>query len=270
MKPHDPGTPAGTQLRLKRKSLGLKMRDVESLSADIAEKRGNSDFVLSRSWLADLENETGHLPSLPKLYSLSSIYKMRWTDMAKIFGVPIQDLGKDQASYGAPRTHLLPEPEDDDEQLTLPLRLRNDPEVQQTNLLYKLAAIWGGVPISLLRQLNPDNCLYGFIGLSDYTLSPLLRPGTFVEIDVNQRKIMPAPPHSEGPFDRPIYFLELREEFACGWCEMKGDRLFLLAHPNSGRETRQFLHPQEAEIVGRVTGIAMGIDKDAERRRLGR
>src|SRR5258708_6374258 len=92
-------------------------------------------------------------------------------------------------------------------------------------------------------------------GEPDRTLSPLLRPGTFVEIDVTQRKVQPAPPESEGSFDRPIYFVELREGFACGWCEIRGDRLFLLAHPNSGVPTRQFAYPQEAEIVGRVTGI---------------
>src|ERR1700738_1453674 len=56
-------------------------------------------------------------------------------------------------------------------------------------------------------------------------------------------------------------FAELRGGFACGWCEIRGDRLFLLAHPNSGVPTRQFAYPQEAEIVGRVTGIAMKIDK---------
>jgi len=183
---------------------------------------------------------------------------------------PIQDLGKDQASFGAPRTHLLAEPDDEDEQVTLPLRFRSDPEVQNTNLLYSLAAVWGGVPFSLVRHLNPEHSLYGFIGLSDYTLSPLLRPGTFVQIDVSQRKLEPAPPQSEGPFDRPIYFVELRGGFACGWCEMKADQLLLLAHPNSGRATRQFAYPQEADIVGRVTGVAMAIDKTEARRRLQR
>jgi transcriptional regulator with XRE-family HTH domain len=244
------------------------MREVEALSEVIGEKRGSANFILSRSWLADLENEKGHHPALSKLYSLSSIYKIRWTDMAKIFGVPIQDLGKDQALIGAPRTHLLPEPDDENEEVTLPLRFRNDPEVQKTNLLYTLAAVWGGVPISLLRRLNPEKVLYGFIGLSDYTLSPLLRPGTFVEIDGSKRKIEPAPPNSEGPYARPIYFVEMRGEFACTWVEIKGDRLFLLAHPNSGRETRQFEYPREAEIIGRVSHIAMSIDTDDERGKL--
>jgi transcriptional regulator with XRE-family HTH domain len=266
MKATDPALSPGAQLRRIRRGLGLTMRDVENFSTKIADDQKNSEYVLSKSWLEVLENKNGHRPGLAKLYSLSAIYKRNFKQLAEIFGIPIQELGKDQAAFGAPRTHLLPGPDDDDEQISLPLRFRSDPEVQRTNLLHSLAAIWGGVPFSLARYLNPKQCLYGFIGLADNTLSPLLRPGTFVQIDVTQRKIEPAPPQSEGPFDRPIYFVELRTGFACSWCEIKGDQLFLLAHPNSGRETQQFTYPQEADIVGRVTGIAMKIDKTERRR----
>jgi len=259
--PANPARSVGTQLRRIRERLGLTIRDVEEISEAIADEQQSANYVLSKSWVAALESGKGHMPTLPRLYSLGAIYKLSWKDLSGIFEVPFQDLGKDQASFGVPRTNLIPEAKDEDEQVTLPLRFRNDPEVQKTNLLHTLAAIWGGVPFSLARFLNPEHKLYGFIGLADRTLSPLLRPGTFVEIDVTQRKVQPAPPESEGSFDRPIYFVELRGGFACGWCEIRGDRLFLLAHPNSGVPTRQFAHPQEAEIVGRVTGIAMKIDK---------
>jgi transcriptional regulator with XRE-family HTH domain len=270
MKEQEINLTAGVRLRKIRTRLGLTVRDVEQFSEAIADARKSSEYVLSRSWLADIENEVGHVPSLPKVYSLSVIYKCGWTELAKIFGVPIEDLGRDQASFGVPRTHLLPKPDDEDERVTLPLRFRNDPEVQNTNLLYTLAAVWGGVPFSLVRHLNPENTLYGFIGLTDFTLWPLLRPGTFVEIDTSQTKVEPTPPQSEGPFDRPIYFLELRRGFACGWCEIKADQLFLLAHPNSGRETRQFQYPAEVDVVGRVIAVAMVIDKTDSRRRLRR
>src|SRR5882757_7561388 len=52
-------------------------------------------------------------------------------------------------------------------------------------------------------------------------------------------------------------FPELRDGYACGWCELKKDILTVLPHPNSGAESRHFHYPQEAEIVGRVTGVAM-------------
>jgi transcriptional regulator with XRE-family HTH domain len=267
MKPRLPAASAGAQLRRIRKRLGLTIRDVEEISEAIAEEQKSTNYVLSKSWVAVLESGRGHMPTLPKLYSLGAIYKLSLKELAEMLDVPIQDLGKAQATHGVPKTNLIPEFTDTDEAVTLPLRFRSDPEVQNTNLLHTLAAIWGGVPFSLARFLRPERKLYGFIGLSDHTLSPLLRPGTFVEIDVNQRKVQPAPPQSEGSFDRPIYFVELRGGFACGWCEIKGDRLFLLAHPNSGVATRQFAYPQEADIVGRVTGIAMKIDKPDELRR---
>ncbi|MBV8515063.1 MAG: hypothetical protein JO260_07160, partial [Acidobacteria bacterium] len=174
------------------------MRDVEKISEDIADEHKSASYVLSKSWVAALESGKGHMPSLARLYSLGAIYKRSVRDLAQIFDVPLQDLGKDQASYGVPKTSLVAEGNDDGEVVTLPLRFRNDPEVQNTNLLHTLAAVWGSIPFSLARLLRPEQKLYGFIGLSDRTLSPLLRPGTFVEIDVTQCRVQPAPPQSEG------------------------------------------------------------------------
>jgi hypothetical protein len=79
------------------------------------------------------------------------------------------------------------------------------------------------------------------------------------------RRIQPSRWRTE--FDRPIYFLELREGYACGWCEVQGNELALLPHPLSPCNTRRFAFPGDAEIVGRVTGIAMrlaGTQDDAE------
>jgi hypothetical protein len=65
-------------------------------------------------------------------------------------------------------------------------------------------------------------------------------------------------------------FAELRGGYACGWCELKKDILTVLPHPNSGAESRHFHYPQEAEIVGRVTGVAMRIASGAPRERRAR
>ncbi len=67
--------------------------------------------------------------------------------------------------------------------------------------------------------------------MHDYTLYPLLRPGSFVQIDPRMRRIQPSRWRTE--FDRPIYFLELRNGYACGWCEVQGNELALLPHPLS-------------------------------------
>jgi YD repeat-containing protein len=52
-------------------------------------------------------------------------------------------------------------------------------------------------------------------------------------------------------------FVELRNGYACSWCEKKENLLLLMPHPLSPVRTRQLIHPREGEIVGRVTGVAM-------------
>jgi len=145
----------------------------------------------------------------------------------------------------------------DSETLTVPLRFRGEGALDNTNLLSKLVAIWGDIPVGLVERLNPQRALYGYVGLKDFTLYPLLRPGTFVQIDVNQRKIHAGPANTIE--ERPIYFVELRDGFACGWCEVRTGRLLVVPHPLSPVKTREFAHPHEAEIVGRITAVAMRI-----------
>jgi hypothetical protein len=83
----------------------------------------------------------------------------------------------------------------------------------------------------------------------------MIRPGTFVQIDVNQRKIFSTPAHTIE--ERPVYFVELRDGYACSWCEKRQNLLLLVPHPLSPMKTRQLIYPLEGEIVGRVTGVAM-------------
>jgi hypothetical protein len=50
---------------------------------------------------------------------------------------------------------------------------------------------------------------------------------------------------------------ELRDEYICSWCEIRDNHLLAVPYPNSRCEIRQFSYPREAEIIGRVTGVAM-------------
>ncbi len=99
-------------------------------------------------------------------------------------------------------------------------------DLDNTNLLNRMVEIWGEVPIGFLQNLDLRHSLYGYIGLQDFTLHPMLRPGTFVQIDQRVRKIQPLRWRSE--YDRPIYFIELRDGYACSWCEMQDDHILLL------------------------------------------
>jgi hypothetical protein len=52
-------------------------------------------------------------------------------------------------------------------------------------------------------------------------------------------------------------FSELRKEYICSWCEIREGHLLAVPYPNSRCEIRRFPYPQEADIIGRVTGVAM-------------
>jgi transcriptional regulator with XRE-family HTH domain len=254
------GLSPGAKLKKLRESLQLTLRQVQKKTQELAAKKKNPEYVISRGWLTEIENGE-HVPSIFKVYSMSVVYCRSWSYLNSLFEVQTSDIGKDQATFGMAKTRLVDLSEDEaGEKVVLPLRFREDHRLDKTNLLSKLTAVWGDIPVALVRHLNPEKCLYGFVGLQDYTLFPLIRPGTFVQIDVNQRKIVPATSGVE--FERPIYFLELRGGYACGWCELKKDVLTVLPHPNSGAERRHFHYPQEAEIVGRVTAVAMRIASD--------
>ena len=58
-------------------------------------------------------------------------------------------------------------------------------------------------------------------------------------------------------YERPIYFVETREGFTCCWCSLKGDHMILQPHPLSPVAVRVLRHPQEAEVLGQVVGIAL-------------
>jgi hypothetical protein len=64
----------------------------------------------------------------------------------------------------------------------------------------------------------------------------------------------------------PANLPELRNGYLCGWCEIDKGKLVVVPHPQSRQSVRQFAHPSQAEIVGRVTGVAMRIveDEDAQ------
>ncbi len=139
----------------------------------------------------------------------------------------------------------------------LPVELRKNVELARTNLVSRMVETWGEIPVALLQQLDLRNCLCGYVGLEDYTLYPLIRPGSFVEIDERQNKVRPGTWQNE--FDRPIFFVELRDSYACSWCELDGNQLLLIPYPQSRRQIRQVRYRAEADIVGRVTAVTMTI-----------
>ncbi len=247
----------GTQLKEVRSRLGITTREVEDYSRKVADQEKNDEFYVSNAWLTQIENKDS-VPSIYKLYSLSVIYRLNYTEVLRLYGVDLEKTAKHQLATPLAKTHLTSlEVYDKDRPITFPVRFDQGFRVEKTNLVSRMVEIWGEVPLNLLQNLDLRNGMYGFIGMEDFTLYPLLRPGSFVQIDDRHNRVHPAAWRTE--FDRPIYFVELRDGYACSWCDLQGNRLILLPHPLSPVRIRQFEYPGEAEIVGRVVGVAMRI-----------
>ena len=248
---------AGEQLKDLRSRLGMTIRDVTDLSQKVVDSEGNEEFRVSTTWLSEIENSVS-VPSIYKLYSLSVIYHVKFGDLLELYGVDTKKIQKLQTEIPLPQTHLTSvEVFDDTGTITFPIRFDQGFDKGKTNLLSRLVEIWGEVPIGIIRHLDIRHSMYGYIGLEDRTLYPLLRPGSFVQIDASVKKVLPVRWQTE--YERPIYFVELRGGYVCSWCELQGTQLILVPHPGSGYGIRQFKYEAEAEIVGRVTGLAMRI-----------
>lgn len=251
-----PNPSAGSRLKELRTRLGLTTRDVEAKSSQIADEKHNREYYLSHAWVAEIENGK-FTPSIYKFFTLSAIYQRTFTELVSYFGLEVGDLSYYRASLGVPKTHLLRESGPQNQGVPLPVRFKPEFRLERTNLLARVVEKWEEIPLGFLQHLDLRKSVYGYIGLEDYTLFPLIRPGSLVQIDASQRKISAKRWKTE--FDRPIYFVELRNGYACSWCEVDQGQLIVIPHPHSRQDVRRFDYPAQAEIVGRVTGVAMTI-----------
>jgi hypothetical protein len=137
-------------------------------------------------------------------------------------------------------------------------------DVRRTAYLSRMIQRWGKLPLLFLESLGLKDHRYAFIGTDDWFMYPLLQPGTFLMIDDTVRRITNSGWTNE--FDRPIYFLEHRNGYACGWCNLAAEHLILQPHPASSCEPVVYRYPHEIDVIGQVTGIAMRLDQGRRRR----
>jgi transcriptional regulator with XRE-family HTH domain len=246
---------AGRYLKEVRERLQLGLREVQDASAAIANEERNDSFYVSAARLTQIENEQSH-PSIFKLFSLCAVYGLDLHDLLRKYGV---NANRTQAY----RTRFLPETTREiaaevhgiESKVTIPIRLDPSFRWETTQLVNRVVALWGEIPAAFLQNYNPRRHTYGYVGLTDRTMFPLLRPGAIVMVDPQRRSVLRSGWKSE--FDRPIYFVELREGYRCGWCQIEGNRLMIIPHPVSNAPVETFSLASEAEVVGQVVGVAM-------------
>jgi len=239
--------PAGQQLKTLRNRCNITVREVEQASRRIAAAKGDKRFRISNGWLAQLENGMSE-PSISKLFSLSVIYHANFLDLIRLYDVDVNHKEKYERVANPHITQLF-SPEDSED---LPQPADLDAPLQcHTRLMPELKTTTNWMQV-LRPEDQRDSIVYGYIGKGDFTMYPLIRPGSFLRIDTKQNKLRSSAWRNE--YERPIYFIELRGAYACGWCELQGNQLLIIPHQSSPASIRRFTYPREAEIVGRVTG----------------
>jgi transcriptional regulator with XRE-family HTH domain len=246
---------AGAYLRDVRQRLGLGLREVQQVSSHIAAEEKNDEFYLSAARLAQIESGDS-APSMYKLFTLSAVYGIDFLTLLQQFGVNPDRTHYYRSLMKLDVTHpVSAELHALESKITLPVRLDPSFRWEATQLVSRLVALWGEIPAAFLQHLNPRRNMFGYIGLNDYTMYPLLRPGALVMVDSARRRIQRG--GWEHEFERPIYFIELREGYRCSWCQSDGSRLTLISHPMSPVPAETFSLDNEAEVVGQVAGVAM-------------
>ena len=233
----------GGKLRATRQTWKLTLREVEERSRKVALQWGNPAYRISASWLDRVERENRGL-SAAKLIVLASIYSLGAEQMLALIPLttntpaPLDEVSVPNA------TILVDGPLEDHAKTWLPDSLVNDPPPASTTLLPPLE---GMLSTSYRRAI---------IGREDRTLDPMIPPGSILLIDTQKRSIA-ARRDWNHEFDRPIYLLDTRAGFVCGFCELdkEGEWLTVIPHALSFEQNRRFRYRKEIEVVGTVAGV---------------
>jgi len=246
---------AGNELRRIRDQLGLTMRDVENAAVLISQRHGSEEYLIPPSRLSDIETK-GVVPSVYRFYSLAAIYHKPVGSLLELYGVNINAVGSEWALSLPAKSHVVTL---DEEQRACRIPVKMDPgfDLRETSNLGRMIQQWGTLPLAMLSHLESPLYTYAYIGSEDLTMYPILPPGSFVQVDEAKRRVGERQWRSE--YERPIYLVETRDGLTCCWCSLRLNALVLQPHPLSPVQVRILRHPQEAEVIGQVVGVAMRI-----------
>ncbi len=252
----------GRQLRRIRERLQLKYRDVEEASQEIARERSNQEFSVGLSRLADIENK-GTLPSLYRLYSLCAIYGLNFNRVLSWYGVNLDHLATDAAKITLRETRPIDCAASVSDVAEMPVSVDAELDLTKTMFLSPHIRKWGSFSLSMLGKLDLRHNRYAVVGSEDWFMYPILPPGSFIQIDESKRRLSSNIATHED--ERPIYFVEHRDGYLCGWCTERNGLLIVQPHPGSNMPLAIFRYPGEVDIVGQVVGVAKRLDSARRR-----
>jgi transcriptional regulator with XRE-family HTH domain len=203
---------AGVGLRQIRDQLGLTMRDVESASARISALHGSEEYLIPPSRLSDIETK-GVVPSVFRFYSLAAIYRRPIRELLLIYRIDMSTVTNDRSSSRPANSHIS---SFEEETIDCNVPIRFDPgfDLRETSDLRRMVQEWGSVPFTFLNSLASQKYTYAFVGTEDYTMYPLLQPGSFIQVDESKRRVVSRPWRSE--YERPTLWKRGKDLSAAG------------------------------------------------------
>ena len=234
----------GNKLRETRQRWQLTLREVEERSCRLAQQWDNPAYKISASWLDRVEREDRGL-SATKLIVLAVIYGLEAEQMIALCPVPPGKAHHIDHISSPNATLLLSQgPLEDRAKALLPDTFLSDEPPQNTTLL------------ATDTETLPAHYRRGVIGCRDRMLEPMIPAGSVVLIDTQKRAIANRKQWT-NEFNRPIYFLITRTEYAVGFCELDKDAewLTLVPHPLSYETSKRWRFKKEIEVVGTVAAV---------------
>jgi len=141
---------------------------------------------------------------------------------------------------------------DADRTVSFPVRFDRSFDLDNTNLLSRMVELWEKFPSPSFSIWISVTAKYGTSGCRTSRFTRCCAPGSFVQMI---RACARCSRFAGGRnLTVPIYFVELRDGYACSWCDLLDDQLLLLPHPLSPCSVRKFKYGTDAEIVGQVRG----------------
>lgn len=243
----------GQRLRALREEFRFTIRDVEMASIKIAERHHTEEFAIPLSRLSDIETKN-IVPSIYRIYSLAAIYRRDIRELMAWYNVDVNNVAEDLKVIEPSKSHRA-ESLGAMTAVEMPVRLDPGFDPRKTANFGHMIEQWGTVPLAFLNDFMKAGFSYGYVGTEDFTMYPILPPGSFLQIDESKDEVVNGVWRSE--YERPIYFVETREGYTCSWCTLKKNQLILQSHPLSPVPVRILEYPKDAEIAGQVVGIAM-------------
>ncbi len=193
---------SGKWIRELREERFVKSSDIERISRSIADVKGNADFYVSHSTLADVE--TGSVPSIHKLFSLAACLKVSLEELLLVFGIDANEI-RQFAGQGEPGLRGPSAMEAREPGFRFQLNFDASFNSRETSLLRLNPQELAALPPALRNRLDPRRYRYAVVGLKDDTMGELIPPGSLVEVDVMQNAVQVFDWRSMR--ERPVYLV---------------------------------------------------------------